>query len=96
MLILALVIFLVIAGDWRSSDDATNIQRDFSPKTATKKEFIRILSWNIAYGYGDNSAGHFYKPKEKTAYTTALEQISQLIKEERIDLALFQEIDRSS
>ena len=56
---------------------------------------LRILTWNISFGYGPGSDGLSggYQPRPESRYDAALERMAEILREERIDIALLQEVD---
>ena len=61
---------------------------------------MKILTWNISYGYGLGSEGsseaHPYEPKDRGHYESALQAIAGVIQAIDPDVALLQEIDFDS
>jgi endonuclease/exonuclease/phosphatase family metal-dependent hydrolase len=61
---------------------------------------MKILTWNIAYGYGLGSEGsspaHPYRPKDRAHFETALQSMAELIRTVDPDIALLQEVDLGS
>jgi endonuclease/exonuclease/phosphatase family metal-dependent hydrolase len=61
---------------------------------------MKILTWNIAYGYGlgseGSSAAHPYQPKDQAHYEAALQSIAAIIRSIDPDIALLQEVDFGS
>lgn len=55
---------------------------------------LRILSWNISYGYGIGSEGlHDYVQRGQSHFEDTLNAMSLFIKNLEIDIALLQEVD---
>jgi len=55
---------------------------------------LKILTWNIAFGYGIGSEGTAdYQPRARDAFEERLIQMSALIKSEDPDLVFLQEVD---
>jgi endonuclease/exonuclease/phosphatase family metal-dependent hydrolase len=61
---------------------------------------MKILTWNISYGYGlgseGSSAAHPYQPKDRSHYESALRSIAGFIETIDPDIALLQEVDFNS
>jgi endonuclease/exonuclease/phosphatase family metal-dependent hydrolase len=61
---------------------------------------MRILTWNISYGYGLGSEGsapaHPYQPKDRSYFEAALRSIAGIIQTIDPDIALLQEVDFGS
>jgi endonuclease/exonuclease/phosphatase family metal-dependent hydrolase len=57
------------------------------------QDTIRVMAYNIGYGYGLGSDGSGYVPKMKAQMDSAIEAMGQLIRDEQVDLVLLQEID---
>jgi len=57
---------------------------------------LRVLSWNIGYGYGMGSAGEGYATKSRAHFERELLKMVKLFDEYKIDVALIQEIDQDS
>lgn len=58
-----------------------------------EQDSIRVMAYNIGYGYGIGSDGKGYVPKMKAQMDSAIQAIGQLIRSEQVDLVLLQEID---
>jgi len=54
---------------------------------------LRILSWNISYGYGMGSEGVGYHTRIRTHFEDTLNAMSEFLKHVQIDVALLQEVD---
>jgi endonuclease/exonuclease/phosphatase family metal-dependent hydrolase len=54
---------------------------------------ITIMTWNFSYAYGVGSAGLNYYQKTKYHFIEALDNAVKLIKENKVDIVLLQEID---
>jgi endonuclease/exonuclease/phosphatase family metal-dependent hydrolase len=61
---------------------------------------MKILTWNISYGYGlgseGSSAAHPYQPKDQAHYEAAVQSIAAFIRGLDPDIALLQEVDFGS
>ena len=61
---------------------------------------MKILTWNISYGYGlgseGSSAAHPYEPKDRSHFESALRSIAGIIQIIDPDIALLQEVDFGS
>lgn len=59
---------------------------------------MKILTWNISYGYGLGSEGasKAYEPKARFQYESALLSLSQFIQNVNPDIVLLQEVDFDS
>jgi endonuclease/exonuclease/phosphatase family metal-dependent hydrolase len=61
---------------------------------------MKILTWNISFGYGlgseGSSATHPYQPKDRPHYESALRSIAGFIQTIDPDIALLQEVDFGS
>ncbi len=58
---------------------------------------LKILTWNISYGYGMHSEGtHGYRRMPKDHFESSLSSISELIRLEDPDIVLMQEVDFDS
>ena len=59
---------------------------------------LKILTWNISFAYGPGSDGleGVYRPKPKSHFIQALTAISDVMIDEKIDIALLQEVDFDS
>jgi len=61
---------------------------------------MKILTWNISYGYGLGSEGsseaHPYQPKDRLYFEAALESIAAVIRTIDPDVAFLQEVDFDS
>lgn len=63
---------------------------------SSKSNKLRVMTWNIAFGYGNGSEGPGYSSQSKQYYQNSLQKIADLIRSENIDIALFQEVDFKS
>ena len=55
---------------------------------------LKILTWNIAWGYGNGSeGGPRYQAMPLSHFESSIESISEMIRNLKIDIALFQEVD---
>lgn len=97
LFILSLIAFFFWA---RQSDVRVGVQRGplFSvpESSAPLPSTLKILSWNIAYGFGLGSEGVGYVPKSKEGYAETLKKIGELIRSLNVDIALLQEVDFDS
>ena len=59
-------------------------------------ENIRVMTWNIAYGYGHGSAGDHYHYRPKSEFIRRLEGMASIIRQESADIVLLQEVDFKS
>ena len=58
---------------------------------------MKILTWNLSYGYGIGSEGdERYQPKSRAHFETSLQAISQVIARSDADVVLLQEVDFDS
>lgn len=58
---------------------------------------LKILTWNIAFGYGKGSeGGPHYRKKSRTYFEDRLNKIGDFIQTLNIDIALLQEVDFAS
>ena len=61
---------------------------------------MKVLTWNISYGYGlgseGSSAAHPYEPKDRSHFELALRSIAGVIQTIDPDIALLQEVDFGS
>jgi len=58
-----------------------------------EQDTIRVMAYNIGYGYGLGSDGSGYVPKMKADMDSAIKAMGELIRKEQVDLVLLQEID---
>lgn len=97
LFILAFIAFFFWA---RQSEVRVGVQKGalFSVPGASEKlpTQLRIMSWNIAYGYGIGSEGIGYVPKTKEQYAETIQKMGELIKKLNVDIALLQEVDFDS
>ena len=55
---------------------------------------LKILTWNISYGYGIGSAGtSAYEPLPVSHFESSLDSMSELIRNTNVDIAFLQEVD---
>ncbi len=55
---------------------------------------LKVLTWNISYGYGMGSEGIAgYEPRPQSHFESALSSMSELIRNLNIDVVLLQEVD---
>lgn len=59
-------------------------------------EKIKVLSWNIAWGYGIGSEGTGYRPKCKDFFLENLDSMAKVIRDSGADIVLIQEADFDS
>jgi endonuclease/exonuclease/phosphatase family metal-dependent hydrolase len=58
---------------------------------------LKILTWNISYGYGLDSEGtRFYEQRPPEHFESALNSMSDVIQQQGVDIALLQEVDFDS
>ncbi|NDF13970.1 hypothetical protein EB061_01430 [bacterium] len=58
---------------------------------------LKVLTWNISYGYGLGSEGDArYQPKSRAHFESSLNAIASVIEQLDVDIALLQEVDFSS
>ena len=58
---------------------------------------LKILTWNISYGYGLGSEGTTgYTQRPVAHFESALESMSEFLRQQKIDIALLQEVDFNS
>ncbi|TNE71529.1 hypothetical protein EP331_09165 [bacterium] len=60
---------------------------------AKSGDTLRILTYNISYGYGIGSDGTGYKKKPKEAIIERLNNLAMVISDFKVDIALLQEVD---
>ncbi|MFU8860209.1 MAG: endonuclease/exonuclease/phosphatase family protein [Cyclonatronaceae bacterium] len=63
------------------------------PADIPEPDTLRIMTWNIAYGYGMGSDGVGYAPKNPEEFEERLHKMAELIRDKQIDIVLIQEID---
>lgn len=67
-----------------------------NPATADSADRIRVMTYNMGYGFGLGSDGSDYHPKTREEIETAIREMGELIRTDSIDVVLFQEIDFGS
>src|SRR5690606_19007578 len=66
-------------------------------KTQTPQEDkLKIMTWNMAFAHGLGSEGVGYNKHPKEHYEKNLNEISQFVKDNEVDILLLQEIDFKS
>jgi endonuclease/exonuclease/phosphatase family metal-dependent hydrolase len=88
-----LLLFLWMAGGIqfnKSFEGKTVSSADSKPSTS---KTIRVMTWNIAYAYGEGSAGVGYAPKTKAEIEENLSRMAEWIRNTRADIVLLQEVD---
>lgn len=65
-----------------------------SSKDEVKK--LKVISWNIAWGYGMGSEGTNYVPKSRQSFIDGLNSMAETIKAQNADIVLLQEVDFDS
>ncbi len=66
------------------------------PAKADSVSTLRVMTWNIGYGYGVGSMGAGYATKSKEEIDRAITAMGELIRRDSIDIVLIQEIDFDS
>lgn len=67
-----------------------------APTPSTQPTSLKVLSWNMGYGYGEGSAGNGYENKPRAHFEHAIEEIAHTIRESQADIVGLQEIDFGS
>jgi endonuclease/exonuclease/phosphatase family metal-dependent hydrolase len=67
-----------------------------SPEPADSAGMIRVMTYNIGYGYGLGSDGSDYHPKSREEIEASIRNMADLIRSDSIDVVLIQEIDFGS
>ena len=57
---------------------------------------LKVLTWNMSYGYGLGSEGTNYVPKDKVHFELTLAAMSEFIRNTEVDVVLLQEVDFDS
>jgi endonuclease/exonuclease/phosphatase family metal-dependent hydrolase len=57
---------------------------------------LKILTWNIAWGYGLGSDGSAYEPKPLSHFESSLQSMSEMIHNLGVDIVFLQEVDFKS
>lgn len=65
-------------------------------KNSTEIDRLRLLTWNIAYGYGMGSDGVGYAPKKPSEIQANLDMIAKWMVRTRADIVFLQEVDFAS
>lgn len=63
------------------------------PRKPKAGESLKAMTWNIAWAYGPGSDGKGYAPKPESHFIQNLETIAGVIRAEKPDLVLLQEVD---
>lgn len=102
-LLLILIIYIWASGGFKWAHRTFGAIRLFSPfkpetvkKLNTAEPKFKVMTWNIAYGYGLGSAQDSWKRRPFIDFQTHLQNISKIIKESGADIVLLQEIDFDS
>lgn len=101
LVLLTLLAFFFLLFRWAGdSVDGPGRQNGFIYSASTdsaaeviEPDTLRIMTWNIAYGHGMGSDGVGYAPKNPEEYDERLRKMAELIRDNRIDIVLIQEID---
>ena len=67
-----------------------------NPAPTTPADRIRVMTYNLGYGYGLGSDGLDYHPKTHEEIGKAIREIGEVIRTDNIDIVLIQEIDFQS
>lgn len=90
ILCLALAI-IYMANPWGALD--STVHNSENSENPTQVDTLRVLTLNMAYGFGLGSDGVGYLPKPKELIFERLNRITALLDEQKIDIVLLQEID---
>lgn len=67
-----------------------------NPQQADSVASIRVMTYNIGYGHGIGSDGSDYHPKTREEIESAIRTMAEMIRDDSVDVVLFQEIDFGS
>ncbi len=67
-----------------------------NPAPTDSVDKIRVMTYNMGYGFGLGSDGSDYHPKTREEIEAAIREMGELIRTDSIDVVLFQEIDFGS
>lgn len=67
-----------------------------NPAPTTSADRIRVMTYNLGYGYGLGSDGLDYHPKTHEEIGKAIREMGEVIRTDNIDIVLIQEIDFQS
>jgi endonuclease/exonuclease/phosphatase family metal-dependent hydrolase len=67
-----------------------------NPALIDSVDKIRVMTYNMGYGFGLGSDGSDYHPKTREEIEAAIREMGELIRTDSIDVVLFQEIDFGS
>ncbi|MBN2210136.1 MAG: endonuclease/exonuclease/phosphatase family protein [Sedimentisphaerales bacterium] len=72
--------------------------RDFYPaQTAVSPtDALTVMTWNIAWAYGAGSEGTGYEPRSREEMLERVEAIGEVIRDNKVDVVLLQEVDFDS
>lgn len=93
IVILLCLFFLIIymANPWGALD--STVHNSENAQNSTQVDTLRVLTFNMAYGFGHGSDGVGYFPKPKELILEHLNRLATLLDEQKIDIVLLQEID---
>lgn len=102
LVVFALALLLWMAGGFQSPETLRVEPIDYEPAspppTATSTSSLRVMTWNVAWGFGWGSEGS-QKPtgrKTRENIERALENMGEAIRAQRADVVLLQEVDFDS
>lgn len=57
---------------------------------------LTVMTWNLAFGYGEGSEGQTYQPRPRQAFLDRLDAMARVIRLRKVDILLAQEVDFAS
>ena len=91
-----LLIFLLYAAyPYSLGEKIEKMKLDSAPAGETPS-VINVVTWNMAFAYGDGSEGNGYEFKEKSFFLHKLDRIAEVLRKEEADLVFLQEVDFDS
>lgn len=101
IIVLTLALLLILFVMWAAMPGTHSKKRrdlvvNITEDTPERAKEIKVLSWNIAWGYGMGSEGEGYEPKEKGAFIKNLDEMASVIERSQADIVLLQEVDFAS
>ena len=101
ILVLTLALLIILFVLWASmagphSKERRDLVVNISGDAPALVDEVKVLSWNIAWGYGMGSEGVGYEPKSKEAFIKNLDEMASVIERSQADIVLLQEVDFAS